>query len=79
MAQQAITHAELEADQARQEVTFVQALHALERRLDSQMHDLERRMHDLHRQMHALERRMYATAAIVGGLGVAIVGILIKV
>ena len=75
MAQYAITRPELEADQARQEVTLVQAVHALERRLDVQMHALERRMDS---QMHALERRMYATAAIVGGLGVAIVGILIK-
>ena len=72
-----MTRVQLATDQARQEVTFVQAVPTLERRLDSQMHDLERRMHDLHRQMHALERRMYATAAIVGGLGVAIVGILI--
>ncbi len=63
MAQQAITRPELEADQARQGVTFVQAMHAMERRLEH--------------QMHALERRMYATAAIVGGLGVAILGILI--
>ena len=63
MAQCAITRPELEADRARQEVTFVQAMHAMERRLEH--------------QMHALERRMYATAAIVGGLGVAILGILI--
>ena len=58
-----MTRVQLAADQARQEVTFVQAVPTQERRLDSQMHDLE--------------RRMYATAAIVGGLGVAIVGILI--
>ena len=58
-----MTRVQLATDQARQEVTFVQAVPTLERRL--------------HRQMHALERRVYATAAIVGGLGVAIVGILI--
>ena len=54
MAQDAITRSELDADQARQDVTFTEAIY--------QMRD------DFRNAMHQLERRIYLVVALATGL-----------
>ncbi len=54
MAQDAISRAELDADQARQEVSFTEAIYQMRV--------------DLRAEMHQLERRIYLVVALATGL-----------
>ena len=54
MAQDAITRAELDADQARQDVTFAEAICRVRA--------------DLRNAMHQMERRIYLVVALATGL-----------
>ena len=79
MAQETISRAELDADQARQETTFVgqvyklaadlrAEIHQVQTGLHAEINQLRAEIHQLDRRMMGLERRMFLVAAMATGL-----------